>query len=362
MKRARKIQIAGRVLLVVAIIAAIVTGGAFGYMKVKMDRIQGGVDADDVVVDENIPLLFDEDIVNILLLGVDENPEIDDEGRSDSTMIASIDFKHNQLKLTSLMRDMYVDIPERGYAKFNQAYSDGGVERVIQTVTNNFGIRINGYATVNFDAFAEVIDILGGVEIDINQDEYEWIQENCKRKVLLSIKPGLQTLNGDQALLYSRLRFVGNNDFERTERQRRVLSTLFEKFKGQSYGSMVRVMMSAMNYIKTDLTTGEIQSLVYNVLKMNVDEIDQLRLPLDGTYYFSDEIMDGVTVNVVRFDLEQNREALHRFIYGAGAVDDGEDGGSADGGADPGTGGTEYGDEAGYEDYEDYEDYDSEGE
>lgn len=346
MKKARRWQIAGRVILVIGIIAAIAGGGALGYMKAQMNKAKGDIDADDVIVDENIPLLFDEDIVNILLLGVDERPEEGDTGRSDTTMIATLDFKNNQLKLTSLMRDMYVEIPGRGYAKFNQAYADGGIELVIQTIASNFGIKVNGYATVNFDAFVDVIDILGGVEININQEEYEWIQSHCKRKVLLSIKPGLQTLNGDQALLYSRLRFVGDNDFERTERQRRVLSTLFDKFKDQSYTSMMKVMTSAMNYVKTDLSSSEIQSLAYNVLKMKVDEVDQLRLPMDGTYQFAWEVMNGTSVNVVKFDLEANRDAVNRFIYSQSLESGGSTGeyGAADGQTD-----------TMQEDYENYE-------
>lgn len=348
MKNARKWQIVGRVILVIGIIAAIIGGGALGYMKAQMNKAKGDIDADDVFVDGNVPLLFDEDIVNILLLGVDERPEEGDEGRSDTTMIATLDFKNNQLKLTSLMRDMYVDIPGRGYAKFNQAYADGGIERVIQTIANNFGIKVDGYATVNFEAFVEVIDILGGVDIEITQEEYEWIQANCKRKVLLEIKPGMQTLNGDQALLYSRLRFVGNSDFDRTERQRRVLSTLFDKFKDQSYASMMRVLVSALNYVKTDLTSSEIQSLAYNVLKMKVDEVDQLRIPLDGTYDFGWAVMNGVDVNVVNIDLEANRDAINRFIYdqSLNTSDDLQDSSNDN---------QSYSSQSDYENYDDYE-------
>lgn len=343
MRRARKLQIIGRVFLVVGIIAAIIGGGFLGYMQAQLNKAHGDIDTNDIKIDESIPLLFDEDIVNILLLGVDERPSEGDVGRSDTTMIATIDFKNNQLKLTSLMRDMYVNIPGYGYGKFNQAYANGGIELVIQTIASNFGIKLDGYATVNFYAFVDIIDILGGVEIDINQDEYEWIQANCKSKTLLAIKPGLQNLNGYQALLYSRLRFVGNNDFERTDRQRRVLSTLFDKLKTQSYGAMVRVMTSALNHVKTDLSMGEIQSLAYNVLQMNVDEIDQLRVPMDGTYTFDWATMNGVNVSVIKIDVEANREAINRFIYSQ-VLETQADGSS--------NGATET-----LNDYEDYENY-----
>ncbi|MGN0244076.1 MAG: LCP family protein [Lachnospiraceae bacterium] len=319
-KKGSKVRIYGRILLGILLVISIGVGAGYGYITTKLDSRQSSLQSEDVEIDPNIPLVFDSDIVNILLLGIDERPEEGDGGRSDTCMIATIDFKNKELKLTSLMRDMYVDIPGHATSKFNAAYADGGIPLVIQTIAQNFGIRVDGYATVNFEAFVEVVNRLGGVRININEDEYNWIQANCKRRVLLKIKPGKQKLNGDQALLYSRLRFVGNNDYERTDRQRRVLTKLYKKFKNQSYSEMLSLVLDILPYINTDLSSKEIQSLLYNVLKMNIEDVQQLRLPVDGAYYDDMVYIGGYMASVLQIDVEANKEALQTFIYGPPAV------------------------------------------
>lgn len=256
-------------------------------------------------------LLSDNQIVNILLIGSDKRGNWKQAGRSDSTMIATIDNKHKQLKLTSLMRDMYVDIPGHGKSKFNAAYSMGGVELLYQTIAENFNMKLDGYVLVDFEAFKAMIDKVGGVEINLNQEEYKYLTTAYHRSSVLDVVPGLQTMNGEQALAYTRIRQVGNNDFERTQRQRNVMTSLFEKAKGMSFSKLLDLSKTVLPYITTDLSDDEIFRIGRTILFMGTTNIHQMRIPVDHSYA-------NQKVNrawVLEIDLEQNKQALSDFVF-----------------------------------------------
>lgn len=259
----------------------------------------------------NSNLLSDNDIVNILVIGSDKRKTWKQAGRSDSTMIATIDNKHKQLKLTSLMRDMYVDIPGHGKSKFNAAYSLGGVELLYQTIAENLNIKLDGYVLVDFNAFIHLIDEVGGVNVTLNYDEYHYLTTAYHRGTVLDVVEGPQTMNGKQALAYTRIRQVGNNDFERTQRQRNVMTSLFAKAKAMPVTKLYKLGKTVLPYITTDLKEDEIMSYAKTVLFMGTTNIHQQRIPVDNS--FTNQKVNRAWVLDV--DLEKNRQELSDFIF-----------------------------------------------
>ncbi|MFW5677495.1 MAG: LCP family protein, partial [Acetivibrio ethanolgignens] len=175
-----------RFLLVLSFLIAIIAGVGVARVQYELDSTLNKLDrksainlSEAVAGEEN--LTSDDKIVNILLVGADKRESWSESGRSDTVMIATLDMKHKQLKLTSLMRDMWVEIPGHGTHKFNAAYSYGGVSLLYQTIAANFGLKLDGYAVVDFKAFQEVIDAMDGVEIELTQAEYEYLVKAYKR-------------------------------------------------------------------------------------------------------------------------------------------------------------------------------------
>ena len=311
-----------RVLISLCLILSILVGYGVAQAERAMNSIlntRGDAQEGDIndVDLSNIDVIGDDNIINILLIGSDKRASQTTIGRSDSTMIATLDMRHNQLKLTSLMRDMYVEIPGYESNRFNAAYSFGGVPLVYQTIATNFGVRLDGYVLVDFAAFENVINEIGGVEVTITESEYRHLQsyysvpKRKKYKDALKLKPGKNNMNGIQALAYSRIRKEGNGDFRRTERQRVVLQAIFTKAKGLSFNELIKTMQSVLPYISTDLTNEEIISYMKSMLFMGTTEINQYRLPVDGT--FTDETIRSMKVLVP--DIPRNAELLQNFIF-----------------------------------------------
>ena len=188
------------------------------------------------VVDEEELKQYDDytEIINIALLGIDSTDSTS--GRSDSIMVATLDPIHNKLKLTSFMRDSYVNISNYGYDKLNHAYAYGGANLAINTLNTNFGLNITDFVAVDFASLPKIIDSLGGITIDITEEELNYINGYINNINSVSgtnspiiTTPGAHHVNGVQALAYSRIRYTSGGDFKRTERQRTVLTALFNK-------------------------------------------------------------------------------------------------------------------------------------
>ena len=294
----------------------------FGLAKVEvelngvLDLMGKNTEGDLHNVDlSGIDLVSDDSVVNILLIGSDRRPNETVSGRSDSTMIATIDMKHQSLKLTSLMRDMYVTIPGYEGNRFNAAYSYGGVELLYETIATNFKIKLDGYVVVDFEAFTNVIDEIGGVDITITDSEYKHLIKYYKGKSseedVNKLVPGKNLMNGEQALCYARIRKEGNGDFRRTERQRTVLQAIFTKAKTLSLTELVSMMKTIMPFISTDLENDQIISYMKTVVMMGTTEINQFRIPEDNT--FENNTIRGMKVLVP--DIETNTRLLNDFIY-----------------------------------------------
>lgn len=266
--------------------------------------------------------VIEQKVVNILLVGEEA---INDGvlGRSDSMMIATLNTVEKTIKLTSLMRDMYVTIPGYRDNKLNAAYHNGGGVLLAETIEQNFGIEIDGYVRVNFEAFEKIVDKLGGVDINLTSDEAYYLNTTnyISKKSNRNVKTGLQTLNGNQALGYCRVRYktASNgeaNDFGRTYRQRTVLKAIFDKYKHQNIVNMVSIGTDLLYCVKTNLTKADMMSYLTTAVSFGTTELDTFRIPLDNAY--SGQKIDGKSVLVVDFDA--NKNALREFIY-AGIAD-----------------------------------------
>lgn len=249
--------------------------------------------------------LTDKDIINILLIGQDKRPG-EGQSRSDSIIIATVNKKSNSIKLTSLMRDMYVKIPGYSDNKINAAYAYGGMELLTNTVEENFAIKIDGCIEVDFSGFEKIIDEIGGVDIELNEDEAYYLSRTND----ISFTEGPNKLNGKTALEYARIRYIGNDDYERTERQRRLLISIFDVVKDSNIKTLLDMSNDIIPLITTNLKNSQILSLVTNVILMNISDIETYRIPADGE--FTPATINNMSVLVP--NLLENQKLLNEFI------------------------------------------------
>ncbi|HJC51551.1 MAG TPA: LCP family protein [Candidatus Anaerostipes avistercoris] len=314
-----------KIILSIFLIIGIAAGSVLGYYDA---RLEASINTGDSLssVDVGDDLLSDSDVINILLVGSDHGAIEGDHGRSDSIMIATVNQDTKELKLTSLMRDIYVEIPGHGHNKLNAAYAYGGVELLYQTIAQNFGIKIDKYCVVDFDTFKKVIDKVGGIEITLEEKEAEYLNSTnyISQAKNRDVKAGKQTLNGDQALGYSRIRHVvsekyGDGDFGRTGRQRAVIQAALDKVLQQSPTKIADIALDALSDVSTDMDASYLKSLVAKVLSLGTTEIDQQRIPLEGTYV-QGRAQSNMFVFFINFDA--NKAALEYFIFNKGSEKD----------------------------------------
>lgn len=316
----KKKKLFGRILMFLMIAASAGIGAKVAMLQVEMTSAvhRTGKTLSEVPLDASV--VFDKDVVNILLIGSDGRASWNDTGRSDTTMIATVDLKNKQLKLTSLMRDMYISIPGHEQNKFNAAYKFGGIELLYQTIATNFNIKLDSYVVIDFSKFQKLIDKLGGVDITLTEKEAYYLNTAYHGK--LNVETGAQTLTGKEALAYCRIRQVRTAsgarwDYGRTERQRLVLASLFEKFKNQSFNELKDTLIMGLGYVTTDLTDNQIFSLAISILTMSDKQIYQQRIPIDGTYDPQKIVLPGTTTasDVLVTDFAANTLALQNFIF-----------------------------------------------
>ena len=262
-------------------------------------------------------LYHDDAINNILLMGVDDYQQ-NDIGRSDSMMMVSVDSRHSKLKLTSFMRDMYVAIPGHSSNRINTAYSDGGggpegAKLLVQTLEANFGTDIDRYVIISNSAFDQIIDKLGGVSITLTAAEAKLINQNSKDP-RRNLTAGTFVLSGKQAHYYSRIRAIGD-DFERTERQRKVFSSIVSKFKSASIGTIYSTLYDILPLVTTNMTKNEILGMAGNALTYLNYPISQNRVPGDSDYESARVTIGGSPADVLVPDLKKCEESVANFIY-----------------------------------------------
>lgn len=319
-----------RILCVLLIAALIVCGGGLIFAgriasKVNFAEIDSKYSREALLEDGGTTLYSDSKVLNILLLGVDEDTS--DYGRSDSMMLLSIDKKHKKLKLTSFQRDtfVYVPDPEGGYrTKLTNAYSWGGVGLAMRTIEYNFGIRIDNYITVNFETFKNIVDILGGVELELTDREILYI--NCQiaqnnQTEYLDAQAGKVLLNGQQALWHARNRggdvvngveFYEGTDWDRTQRQRNFMQALIRDVKKASPFKLLKIADSVSTYITTDIEKSELKKLLLSCLIYRYYKVSQISMPSEDSWGYEDNFAGNV---IAVYDWEKVQKDIIDFIY-----------------------------------------------
>ena len=267
-----------------------------------------------------VPPIYDENVYNVLLIGTDSRDN-NSRGRSDSMILMSINKKTEEIHMTSFMRDSYVAIPGKYNNRINAAYAYGGADLLMDTIELNFKVKVDKYVRVNFFSFMEVIDAVGGVTITVSDAEVNvmnnYISEingilGKNRDDGKLSKGGTYNLTGKQALGYCRIRYVGNADFQRTQRQRDVLMKVIEKAKGMSIAEINNFLEVLLPKVTTNIPEDEIFSLVLNALSYVKYPVYQHRIPADGSWW--NLRVRGMAVLGMNFDTNINM--IREEIYG----------------------------------------------
>lgn len=254
---------------------------------------------------------------NILLLGTDVR-DTDEYGRSDSMIVLSVNLSTREAKLTSFMRDIWVKIPGvKKENKLNTACVYGGPELTMKTLNQYFGLDLEYYAMVNLNCMADIIDLLGGLRLDVTEAERKALNKGLfdlsSRSGMEKLeKSGKQVLlNGNQAVAYARIRQI-DSDYKRTERQRVVLTAIAKRLQTEDPLTIMSVVATMTQYVKTNLTFQQMTALAAVGFQINTNAIQQLRIPADNTY------KDGMYGKVwcIRPDFEKNKAIVRKFIYG----------------------------------------------
>lgn len=339
----------GRTVRIVALVISIVLllggCGLIYYYQVldslKFEEVETTNKNDETIktlettVDDST-LLSSSKVLNILLFGQDaKESEEEKYGRSDTTILLSLDNVNKKIKLTSFQRDTYVTIPGHGQDKLNAAFYIGGVQKSIETIEANFGVKVDKYAIVDFRSFIMIIDVLGGVDIDLTLDEIGYINaqidvnDDYDVTTLIEYDPTLpvQTihLDGEQALWYARDRgadalgdiaeysFTGD-DWDRTSRQRNLIRVLTEQLKEKaSLTDLVQIVNKVGPLVTTNLKKSDITFLVSNVSTYLNYDIAELSIPTEGTWGYS-HTENGQSVIYI-YDWDKVRLDLASFIY-----------------------------------------------
>lgn len=260
-------------------------------------------------------------VINVLLIGNDSRLAGDD-GRSDAMILVSISDKTKTITMTSLLRDMYVEIPGHDGNRLNAAYSYGGPDLLMQTIEENFDIPVHRYALVNFQAFANLVDAVGGVDLELTNDEVQYVNgylmeynqlegRDLATDFLDPSLSGMIHLNGPQALAYTRNRYIGT-DFGRTERQRKVLSAVIGKLPGAVLTNSGDLIDGLFPNLTTNLEQGECFSLALNAWKFLGYDMVQQCVPIEGSY--SNATIRSM--DVLEVDFETNKKFLKTTLYG----------------------------------------------
>ena len=250
-----------------------------------------------------------EKAVNLLLMGVDDR-SAGFGGRTDSIIVVTLDFSSGSIRLTSILRDTYLDIPGHGYGKINAAYAKGGPPLLIRTLKYNLNVDIDHYAVIDFNGFQQVIDYLGGIDLDIKSYEIDELNLCLANTPQFFIKDaGVQHLNGTQSLAYSRIRYAGNSDFERVERQKRVLTQVASIIRSTGIREGTGLVYTLFPYIKSNASISDLLAYGYRFKKMEGMDSTTLTLPAPGDYQSG--LINGQSV--ILPDLQNTALRFHQF-------------------------------------------------
>lgn len=317
-KKSSALKIIGRIFLTILILIVILAGVGVGYVYTKLGKMTvEEIDETAIGITEETQERLS-GYRNIALLGIDSRA--DDYGlgnRSDCIIIASLNQKTKDIKLISVYRDTYMQVENKGKTmldKVTHAYSYGGAQNTLKALNTNLDLNITEYVTVNFDAVIAAIDAMNGVTIDIDSSELKYINDYIDATSQSSgikskhvTKTGKQTLDGVQAVAYSRIRYTAGGDYKRTERMRTVIEAMLTKAKTLSIGQLNKLVDTILPRVSTNITSTEILALVPSIASFNITEsmgwpYETRGITLDRWY--------GVPVT-----LESNVEKLHKEAF-----------------------------------------------
>ncbi len=269
-------------------------------------------------IEENVLNKFSgKKITNIALFGLDFRYEHEPK-RSDSITIITIDEQNKKIKLNSIMRDSLVSIDGFGNDKLNHAYAFGGPDLAMKTLNKTYGLNIKDYITVNFYDVEKIIDIMGGIFIDIKKKEIPYLNKCIQETSHIQSKTptyitdeGYQILNGMQALAYARIRKVGRDDYERSERQQRIFTALYEKAKSIPYSEYLKFINMAPELIETNISTSKVISIAKNIVFNRINTIEQMRFPLDE--HCRGELIDNIWY--LTFNKDKTKNLIQEYIF-----------------------------------------------
>lgn len=246
-------------------------------------------------------------VKNILLMGVD-NTDLNSDSRSDSMILLSVDTLHMKLKLTSFMRDMFVEVPGYGKTKLTHACQYGGAQLTVDTIEMNFGIKIDAYAKIGYEFLADLVDGLGGITVpEIDKTESAALYREGAR-----IDPGEHIkLNGKEAVAYCRIR-KGQSDFQRTERQRETITLIVKKALRTNPLRLLKIASDVISEMDCSIPKSDVLPLAVKMLPCLFSEIKQQQIPAEGEWW--NDTVSGMAV--LQIDLEANKSILDAFIYG----------------------------------------------
>lgn len=312
-----------RVLLVVGCVILCAVFGVVAYVYAKWNKIDTqDIKADDIIINEEVKMNKEVDLgdgyTNVALFGVDSRDGNLGEGnRTDCIIVASLNNETKEIKLVSVYRDTLLDLSEGTYQKCNAAYSYGGPVLAINMLNMNLDLDIQDYVTVDFGAIADAIDLLGGVEIEVTEEELPYINEyipetanSAGKSANYLSSAGLQLLDGTQATTYARIRSTAGGDFTRTERQRLVIEKMFEKAKSADLGTLNAIIDKVFPQVSTSFTLQEI--LTYATAYSEYTLVGNMGFPEDN---YTD-LVSGLGSIVVPDDLVSNVTKLHEFLFG----------------------------------------------
>lgn len=309
------LKVFGIIVLILIILLVAIIGVTFAFVNSKISKMQQvDIDENELSVssqaEENL-----QDYRNIAIFGIDSRDSSLGEGnRSDCIIIASLNNKTKEVKLISVYRDTYMQIEGHGLDKVTHAYSYGEAPLAIKTLNENLDLNIKEFVTVNFDAVADAVNELGGITIDVQPEEVQYINsyisETSKVTGLTSqkiTKSGEQTLNGVQAVAYSRIRYTEGGDYKRAERMRTIIEAMIEKIKTKNIGEINQFIDEMLPEIYTNIKSSDIFSLLPSLANVKVTEsigwpYETKGLTLDRWY--------GIPVT-----LESNVTKLHQEAF-----------------------------------------------
>lgn len=315
-RKGRGLKIALIILLLIIVIIAAIFGGAYWYVEDKLGKMQQvKISDEELQINDEVEESLS-GYRNIAIFGVDSRSSNLGKGnRSDCIIIASINEKTKEVKLASVYRDTYVQIQGHGLDKINHAYSYGEAPLALGTLNTNLDLNVKEFVTVNFDAVAEAVDELGGVQINVEQNEIEYINgyqiETSKvtgKEIKQVTKPGLQTLNGIQAVSYGRIRYTAGGDYKRTERMRDVVEAMLKKLQTKSIGEINTLLDNILPKIYTNISTGSIIAEIPSITKYKIT--DSIGWPYNTK---------GKTMTLwygIPITLESNVVQLHQELFG----------------------------------------------